>query len=452
MKRIFAGLGLLAVAALAPGAERLRIVTVDPGHFHAALIQKEPLAELSDEAFVYAPLGPDLTAHLNRIAAFNLRKDNPTRWKLRIYAGADYWERMLQDRPGDVVVLSGNNRGKIGRIAQIAGQKMHVLADKPWIIEAADFPQVASTLATAARNGVVAYDGMTQRFEISCILQRALVSDPAVFGTPVPGTPQDPAVHMESVHYLLKLVAGAPNLRPAWFFDIRQQGEGLADVGTHLVDLVQWILFPDRGIDWRRDIRVLSGSRWPTAISAAEFSRVTGEKQFPDYLRDAIRGGSLQYYCNNSVTYTIRGVHAKLDIKWGYEAAPGLGDTELAVFRGSRATVEVRQGKEENFRPEVYVTARPEARAAVAEAVKQRLAALSSSYPGLGVEESGNRLRVTIPDALRIGHEAHFALLVKRFLRYVNNPRSIPAWETPDMLAKYYVTTTGVELARKDTK
>jgi len=351
-----------------------------------------------------------------------------------------------------VVVLSGNNRGKIGRIAQIAGQKMHVLADKPWIIEAADFPQVASTLATAARNGVVAYDGMTQRFEISCILQRALVSDPAVFGTPVPGTPQDPAVHMESVHYLLKLVAGAPNLRPAWFFDIRQQGEGLADVGTHLVDLVQWILFPDRGIDWRRDIRVLSGSRWPTAISAAEFSRVTGEKQFPDYLRDAIRGGSLQYYCNNSVTYTIRGVHAKLDIKWGYEAAPGLGDTELAVFRGSRATVEVRQGKEENFRPEVYVTARPEARAAVAEAVKQRLAALSSSYPGLGVEESGNRLRVTIPDALRIGHEAHFALLVKRFLRYVNNPRSIPAWETPDMLAKYYVTTTGVELARKDTK
>jgi len=452
VKRIFAGLGLLAVAALAPGAERLRIVTVDPGHFHAALIQKEPLAELSDEAFVYAPLGPDLTAHLNRIAAFNLRKDNPTRWKLRIYAGADYWERMLQDRPGDVVVLSGNNRGKIGRIAQIAGQKMHVLADKPWIIEAADFPQVASTLATAARNGVVAYDGMTQRFEISCILQRALVSDPAVFGTPVPGTPQDPAVHMESVHYLLKLVAGAPNLRPAWFFDIRQQGEGLADVGTHLVDLVQWILFPDRGIDWRRDIRVLSGSRWPTAISAAEFSRVTGEKQFPDYLRDAIRGGSLQYYCNNSVTYTIRGVHAKLDIKWGYEAAPGLGDTELAVFRGSRATVEVRQGKEENFRPEVYVTARPEARAAVAEAVKQRLAALSSSYPGLGVEESGNRLRVTIPDALRIGHEAHFALLVKRFLRYVNNPRSIPAWETPDMLAKYYVTTTGVELARKDTK
>lgn len=444
--------GLLVMATSLAGADRLRIVTLAPGHFHAALIQKEALPELSEEAFIYAPLGGDLSAHLNRIAGFNLRKENPTNWKLRVYAGADYWERMLADRPGDVVVLSGNNRGKIDRIGEIAGRKMHALADKPWIIGAADLPKLEAALETAARNNVVAYDGMTQRFEISCIAQRALVSDPAIFGKPLPGSPEEPSVYMESVHYLLKLVAGAPNLRPAWFFDIRQQGEGLADVGTHLVDLVQWILFPDQIVDYRRDIRVLRGSRWPTVISPADFQKVTGERPFPEYLKDAVKPDGLHYFCNNSVTYTIRGVHTKLDVKWDYEAAPGLGDTELAIFRGERSRVEVRQGKEEKFRPEVYVVPRPEVKAQVAAAVKQRLAAMAGEWPGLGVEEQGERLHITIPDRHRIGHEAHFALLVGRFLQYVRNPRAIPGWETPAMVSKYYVTTKGVALALEDNR
>ena len=51
---------------------------------------------------------------------------------------------------------------------------------------------------------------------------------------------------MESVHHLMKVVSGAPNIRPAWFFDAVEQGEGLNDIGTHLVDLVQWTLFPEQ--------------------------------------------------------------------------------------------------------------------------------------------------------------------------------------------------------------
>jgi hypothetical protein len=34
------------------------------------------------------------------------------------------------------------------------------------------------------------------------------------------------------------------------------------------------------------------------------------------------------------------------------------------------------------------------------------------------------------------------------FLTYVNSPVSIPAWERPNMLAKYFVTTTGTEMSR----
>ncbi|MBI4873454.1 MAG: oxidoreductase, partial [Acidobacteria bacterium] len=199
---------------LATAAHPLRIVTVDPGHFHAALVQKEMLPELSAEAYVYAPLGADLTAHLNRMAGFNARNDNPTQWRLRIYAGPDYWERLLADRPGDVLVFSGASRGKIERVQTVIRGRMHALVDKPWIIEPEDLPALEAALGAAEREGVAVYDGMTQRFEISCILQRELVQDPAVFGTPLAGTPDHPGAAMESVHYLMKMVAGAPNLRP----------------------------------------------------------------------------------------------------------------------------------------------------------------------------------------------------------------------------------------------
>ena len=52
-------------------------MTLDPGHFHAGLVQKEMYPDVSPTVDVYAPEGPDLDAHLKRIAAFNGRKDAP---------------------------------------------------------------------------------------------------------------------------------------------------------------------------------------------------------------------------------------------------------------------------------------------------------------------------------------------------------------------------------------
>jgi len=66
----------------------------------------------------------------------------------------------------------------------------------------------------------------------------------------------------------------------------------------------------------------------------------------------------------------------------------------------------------------------------------------------VAVEDRGNEIKVTVPDALRVGHEAHFAQVATSFLKYVRNPGSLPAWERPNMLAKYYVTTTGTEMSR----
>ena len=269
----------------------VRLMTVEPGHFHAALVQKEMYEGVDRRVHVYAPLGPDLYEHLKRVDGFNRRAERPAAWELDIHSSADPFAQMLRDRPGNVVVFSGRNGAKIERIAASVAAGFNVLADKPWILRSADLGRLEETLAAADRSGVVAHDIMTERFEITSMLQRALVNDPAVFGEILKGSPSDPAVYMESVHFLLKLVAGAPNVRPAWFFDNTQQGEGLNDVGTHLVDLVQWTLFPDQALDYRRDIQVLAAQRWPTPIDEAGFARVTGERAFPAAFAGAVKNG-----------------------------------------------------------------------------------------------------------------------------------------------------------------
>ena len=404
-----------------------RLITLDPGHFHAALIQKSMYAGVSKRVAVYAPLGPDLIEHLSRIARFNLRPENPTAWELNVQTGADFLERMRTDKPGNIVVLSGRNRGKIALIRASLDAGLHVLADKPWIIRREDLAELDQALATAARNGLIAYDIMTERFEITSILQRALVNDAEVFGEILKGSPDEPAVYMESVHHILKLVAGVPNLRPVWFFDIEEQGEALADVGTHLVDLVQWTLFPDTAIDYRSQIRVLAASRWPTTISAAQFRQVTG-----------VAGEGLDYYCNSSVTYTLRDVHTKFDVLWRWEAPEGTGDTHYAVYRGEKSRIVVRQGKEENYQPELYVAP---AHPSVVTALRSRVATLAKEYPGIGLDERGGQIRVAIPDRYRVGHEAHFGQVTNQFFEYLKRPETFPAWENPNMLAKYYVST-----------
>jgi predicted dehydrogenase len=450
-----AAFGILPLDGSAPAAQGgrpadVRLITLDPGHFHAALIQKEMYPDVSDVVHVFAPAGTDLAAHVNRVAQFNERADRPTDWRLEIHSGPDFLERMLRERPGNVVVLSGRNRPKIDRILASVDAGLHVLADKPWIITAADLPKLETALSTAAAKGLVAYDVMTERFEITSMLQRAFVGDDAVTGRVMPGTPAEPGVVMESVHHLMKTVAGVPNLRPAWFFDTEMQGEGLADVGTHLVDLVPWILFPQQPIDYKKEIRLLAAERWPTVMSLAEFTRVTNTGAFPASLTARVKDGRLHYDGNTSLLYTLRGIHTRVKVSWEYEAAPGAGDRHSAVVRGTRARVEIRQGPETRHRTELYIVPASAAdHAAVAAAAKARIAALQSHFRGVAIEDSGRELHVVIPDAFRTGHEAHFAEVTRQFLHYVRNPKLMPAWEQAAMLAKYYVTTGGVALSRR---
>jgi predicted dehydrogenase len=414
----------------------MRLIVADPGHFHATLLQKDMYASLDSRVAVYAPLGRDVLDYLARIALFNSRPENPTHWDLDVHLSAHPMAELLRERAGEIVVFTGKNRGKIDRIVSALEAGLHVLADKPWIITSSDMPKLDRALSLAEQKKVAAYDIMTERYEVTSELQREFVNDTAVFGALEKGSASEPAVQAHSVHNLMKVVAGVPLRRPSWFFDTPVYGEGLADVGTHVVDLVQWTAFPDQAIDYRTEIDVIEGRRWPLTLSPEQFAQVTGER------RDA----PLDYYCNNSVYYTLRGVHVKLEIVWQWQAERGAGDVYEAAFRGSRASVEIRQGEAERHSPELYIVPKSGMGDQVFAATRRRIAALQSRWPGLDAVEAGGALRLAIPELFRVGHEAHFGQVATRFFDYVKAPQSMPAWERPNMLAKYYVSTKGVDL------
>jgi predicted dehydrogenase len=421
---------------------RVQLITFDPGHFHAALVQKEMLPWVDARVHVYAPLGTDLLDHLGRLGGFNNREDHPTSWQVEVHAGPDALSRMLAEKPGNVVVLSGRNRRKIDVIVASLRAGLHVLADKPWVIDAKDLPKLDTALEVARERNLAAWDIMTERYEITTRLQRSLVNDRGIFGEIDPGSPERPGVTLESVHYIIKQVAGSPLRRPAWFFNAEEQGEGLADVGTHLADLVPWVLFPEQAIP-PSEIEVVRGSRSTTAIGKADFQRVTGQAEFPP--EATVVSGQLLHPCNNTVLYRLRGVWVWLNASWGVESLPGQGDRQFGQFRGTRSIIEIRQGDAERYIPEVYIVPRgPD----LTEAIQRWQEQAQQEFPGVSVEAVRGGYRLEIPEELRTGHETHFTAITRRFLSFVQTPGSLPAWEWANMRAKYHVTTHGVRLAR----
>jgi predicted dehydrogenase len=428
----------------------VKIITLDPGHFHAALVQKTMYDQVNSTVHIYAPDGPDVQDHLNRINGFNTRAENPTSWEETVYKGADFNEKMLAEKPGNVVVLSGNNQKKMEYIKQALDAGLNVLADKPMCITPQDFKLLQEAFASAKTNGVLLYDIMTERSEINSILQKELANNPEVFGDLQKGSLENPAVVKESVHHFFKYVAGNKIKRPPWYFDTTQQGEGMVDVSTHLVDLVMWASFPEETIEYQKDIKVIRSYRWPTMVTKEQFSTVTRLEEFPAYLKSKLNPqGILPCYANGEINFTLKGIHAKTIVTWNYQAPEGAKDTHYSIMRGTKANVMIKQGKEQNYKPELYVEAVAGADAArLGQALTKAIAGLQTKYPGVALHKHGTLWHVQIPDTYRIGHEAHFGQVTQRYLQYLVDGK-LPDWEVPNMIAKYYTTTTALGMAKE---
>ena len=442
----FICISLLMITQAVIAQQPVKLITVDPGHFHAALVQKSMYPGVDSNVQVYAPQGPDLQMHLNKIATYNSAKLAPTQWNEVVYTGNDFFAKMMQERKGNVVVLAGNNQLKTDYILQSVQAGFNVFSDKPMAINTEGFEKLKKAFQTAASKKVLLYDIMTERYEITTILQRALSMQPALFGQLEKGTPENPAVTKESVHHFFKYVSGAPLTRPAWFVDVEQEGEGIVDVTTHLVDLVQWECFPEKIIHYQKDIRLLSAKSWNTSLSPAQLKEVTQLAAVPEYLnkyKDA--AGNVQVKSNGEINYLINGVHAKVSVIWNYRAPEGTGDTHYSIMRGTKCNLVIRQGAEQKFQPTLYIEPINENQDASAQ-VNQAIASLQASYPGIAIAKSNKGWEVVIPASYKEGHESHFARVTEKYLGYLKS-KQLPVWEVPNMLAKYYVTTEARKLA-----
>lgn len=424
----------------------VRLITVDPGHFHAALVQKTQYQNVSPDVYVFAPSGPDLQQHLERIESYNNRAEDQTKWNEIVFTGDNFFEKMIGDVPGNVVVLSGNNRKKTDYILRSVKAGLNVLADKPMVISADGFRELEEAFRVAGEKGVLLYDLMTERYEISTILQKELSQKEELFGRMMQGSEDDPAVSKISVHHFSKIVSGSPLIRPAWFFDTEQQGEGIVDVTTHLVDLIQWECFPGQILK-KEDVNMVSAKRWPTIIKKEEFRGVTGLEEYPDYLLKYVRDGNLNVYANGEMVYKLKGVWAKVSVVWNYQAPPEGGDTHFSVLRGDKCDLVIRQTEAEKFIPTLYIeNIKGVSADGFMPLAEKTLASLG--YDGLAAEIISEKvIRINIPVKYRIGHEAHFAQVTEKYLGYLEDGK-LPEWEVPNMIVKYFTTTSALTMAK----
>jgi len=433
--------------------DEMKLIVLAPGHFHADLLQKNKLDQINDSVYVYAQEGDELDQYSARVKSYNNREENPTQWQEVIYRGDDFLEKMLEDKSGNVVVLAGNNKEKTRYIFESVAAGFNVLSDKPMAINKKNFELLKQAYNTAQENNVLLYDMMTERYDVLNIIERKLINNKDLFGELQTGTESDPAISMESVHHFYKEVSGQPLIRPGWYYDVEQQGEGIADVTTHLIDLAHWKSFPNEVINYKEDVEVISATHWPTELSLEDFAKSTNVDTFPNYLDKYVEDDKLKVYANGTINYKVRDVNVALKVIWNYKAPEGSGDTFSGTIKGTKATLKTIQNKSTNFTKQLYVEKAADLNKDEFEShLNDAIEEIKKDFPAVSMEPSTKNIEeylINIPDEEKRGHEAYFQNVAQSFFDFLVN-QNLPEWEVSNTLAKYYIITTAVNIAKEN--
>ncbi len=383
----------------------------DPGHFHAALTLRSQSPRVDPAIHVYASEGPDLDAFLALIRSFNERAEAPTNWEVNLHTGDNALQRLIDDRHGEIAIVAGRNNSKLQSIRALHDAGIHALVDKPWITTSAALP----LLNEATAGPPLAQDIMTSRHDVVAQLRRQIVTTDAVFGG-FAGTAEHPDIEITSLHNLCKTVNGVPLQRPAWYYDVEVQGDGLVDIQTHMVDQTQWLIDPEDEAEYENDIVLDSAERWTTNVPLSAFTESTGAASFPGNIAKHVVDGELQLACNGQIDYRLKGVRVSQHSEWALRPPEGGGDLHSATVRGSGCGIVVRQGPETGYATEVHVTGEDGLETRISEAIP----VWRESFPGLDYKESKLGYELLIPAPLRTGHEEHFAMVLDEFLDLVD--------------------------------
>lgn len=429
-----------------------KLIILDPGHFHAALLQKQMYATIDSNVYVYAPETSDADVYFNLVKQYNTRQLNPTRWNLHLYRGNDYFEKLLEQKNGNLVIVSGNNSRKIEYLKNLIQAGFNVFADKPLVIKPEDYDTLEKIVDEAKTKGIVLNDIMTSRYDPINIIEKVLMQNKDLFGELMEGTREQPSVEKESVHYFSKIVSGKYLNRPAWFFDTNQQGEGIIDVSTHLLDLAYWECFPSNFLKDRSQIKMLSARRWPTRIDFTEFSHMTKTDTIPRFLKKDVKGNSLVVYANGAFQVEARGINIKITVRWDVKDTGKPEALFKSVLHGTKATISIVNMNNLSSGPVLSIT--PESKFDSTDFEKQlnlTLSKLSETYKGISAVNNNGSWVINIPPAFQINEEEQFALAVNDFLNSVRRHELSSADEAL-LLGKYYTLSLALKTALKDHK
>ena len=418
------------------------ILILNPGHFHAALVLRKSHPDLAKDVFVYAEKGPDLDRFMDLVASFNDRDNDPTDWRIHVYTGSDHCRKLVEEKKGDIVVIAGKNDAKMSAIELLNRSGFYVLADKPWLINEDARPMLNRAMQPER---MLSLDIMTERFEITTMLQKEFTSEKEVFGQVRVDADGSPSVFKESIHHLYKLVNQKPLVRPAWYFDINVQGDGITDVTTHLVDMTHWMLFAGVPVNYEQDMQLLTARRWPTLVPLDKYSKITRLDRFSDAVINDVTDAGLPYFSNGDIVYQVRGVPVHIRVIWNLEIPEGGGDTHRSLIKGTRSDLLIRQLPERGYKVELLIAPRQNP-AAVEAAVQRCLEKWSDKFPGLSMRNEKEQLLINIPDNLRTTHEEHFCQVRDEFLDYLARGESPPE-TSACIVAKYTLLAEARKLA-----
>ncbi len=384
------------------------LTVYDPGHFHAALLLCRRNSRVDRTVHVYAPPGPDVEKFIALIDGFNGREEEPTDWRLECHIGGDALDAMLADRRGRIVILAGRNGPRLALMHRLHDAGLHVLADKPWLTDSAALPHLAAITGAPP----LAVDIMTGRHSAFAGLRKAVINTPSVFGA-LGADGEQPALEFTSRHHLLKTVGGRPLQRPAWFYDVSVQGDGLVDIQSHYVDQAQWIIAEGHRFVAERDWEILDAERWTTPVPLDLFRESTGEAAFPESLSHAVEDDLLHLACNGRIDYRLCGVRVRQYCDWGLREADGGGDIQAFAARGENAELTVQHGPETGFQPEMRLRLNSDRGLAAA------LGQWRAEYPSLEIKPSDGGHILSLGPTSEVGHDAQFPLMLEQFLDLV---------------------------------
>jgi len=426
-----------------------RLVIPEPKHFHSGLVLGKLYDDISGldmdrEVLVFHSPGNTLSA-FKGITGKGEKAIDAEGVGYRIeYRPSErpLEDMMLSRQAGDIAVIATRNCDKPRIIQTLVNSDYRLLlVDKPWAIDEKGRDILMETIPQARSKGIILQDLMTERYAVGSVMQQLLVGNPDVFGKLVPGTEDNPALLMRTVHILDKTSMGV--FRPPEYFEENVQGDGTTDVAVHAVDFLNILARPDSAIPFR-DVRLVPDKieMWNTQILPANYAAMTKGA-------DTIEEPS-GYRCNGRTVYEITGndpardnagqanVFVGIEATWNLE---GVNDEHYSKAVGTRATVEVE--KKPNQDAEVYVTPKAGEEANVISALRKHCRQVLDpmGYGGITFEKEGDRLKLNIPEHLHTQHFDHFTEVTHQALRGLTGKEEFPAMEYRRLLTKYQTTT-----------